>query len=177
MIVRKHEIKHYSGLESELISTLPSGDTFFCTDTNNLYKYNEDKLPHLIGDGQQGPAGPQGPAGDDGIGIGNTGAPFLLATLNNGSSTYSDSNSTIYLSWSGGSGTYHLTLPSATTEPYRIIRIINDGGLSASDKIHIVAPGLETIDGGDDYVLNKSYSGVQAWSDGSNWIVIQAKAH
>ena len=50
MILRKHEIKHYGGLESELIPTLPSGDTFFATDTNNLYKYNEDKLPHLIGD-------------------------------------------------------------------------------------------------------------------------------
>ena len=66
MIVRKHEVKHYSGLESELISTLPSGDTFFCTDTNNLYKYNEDKLPHLIGDGPQGPQGPPGEDGQDG---------------------------------------------------------------------------------------------------------------
>lgn len=177
MILRKNEIKHYSGLESELIATLPSGDTFFCTDTNNLYKYNEDKLPHLIGDGPQGPQGPQGEVGPPGVGAGNTGAPFLLTATSGGSSTYSDSNSTIYLSWNGGSGTHHLTLPSATAEPYRIIRIINDGGLSASNKIHVVAPGLETIDGSDDYVLNKSYSGVQAWSDGSNWIVIQAKAH
>jgi hypothetical protein len=48
MILRKNEIKHYSGLESDLISTLPSGDTFFSTDTNKLYKYNEDELPYLI---------------------------------------------------------------------------------------------------------------------------------
>lgn len=180
MVVRKYEIKHYSGLESELIPTLPSGDTFFCTDTNNLYKYNEDKLPHLIGDGPQGPQGPagnDGVDGADGIGIGNTGAPFLLATLKDGSSTYSDSNNTIYASWTGAAGTYHFTLPSAATNAYRVIRIINDGSVTASHKIHVVAPGVETIDGLNEYVLNKSYSGVQAWSDGSNWIVIQAKSH
>ena len=180
MISRKYEIKHYSGLESELIPTLPSGDTFFCTDTNNLYKYNEDKLPHLIGDGEQGPVGPQGPAGADGvdgIGIGNTGAPFTFTAQRDGSSTYSDSNNTIYASWTGASGTYHFTLPSAAANAYRVIRIINDGTVTANNKIHVVAPGSEKIDGLDEYVLNKSYSGVQAWSDGSNWIIIQAKAH
>ena len=174
MILRKHEIKHYGGLESELISTLPSGDTFFSTDTNKLYKYNEDKLPHLIGEGLQGPQGPQGP---EGVGAGNTGAPFLITANSGGSSTYSDSSSIIYLNWSGSAGTYHLTLPLATAEPYRLIRIVNNGSLSASDKVHVVAPGAETIDGLNEYVLNKSYSGVQAWSDGSNWIIIQAKSH
>ena len=180
MIVRKHEVKHYSGLESELISTLPSGDTFFCTDTNNLYKYNEDKLPHLIGDGPQGPQGPPGEDGQDGadgIGIGNTGAPFLITAEKDGSSTYSDSNNTIYLSWTGDQGVYHLTLPSAVANPYRVIRIINNGSLGAQHKVHVVSPSPETIDGDVEYVLNKSYSGVQAWSNGSNWIIIQAKAH
>ena len=177
MILRKQEIKHYSGLESELIATLPSGDTFFSTDTNNLYKYNEDKLPHLIGDGPQGPQGPAGDDGADGLGIGNTGAPFLIAAQADGSSTYSDSNSTIYLSWTGGQGVYHLTLPSAVANPYRVIRIINNGSLGAQDKVHVESPSPETIDGDVEYVLNKSYSGIQAWSDGSNWIIIQAKAH
>lgn len=180
MIVRKHEVKHYSGLESELIPTLPSGDTFFSTDTNNLYKYNEDKLPHLIGDGVQGPEGPQGPQGpqgEGGLGIGNTGSPFLLTAQKDGASTYSDSNNTIYASWTGSSGTYHFTLPSAVSNAYRVIRIINNGTVTANNKIHVVAPGSEKIDGLDEYVLNKSYSGVQAWSDGSNWIIIQAKSH
>ena len=155
MILRKQEIKHYSGLESELIATLPSGDTFFCTDTNNLYKYNEDKLPHLIGDGAQGPQGPAGDDGADGLGIGNTGAPFLIAAQADGSSTYSDSNSTIYLSWTGGQGVYHLTLPSAVANPYRVIRIINNGSLGAQDKVHVESPSPETIDGDVEYVLNK----------------------
>ena len=70
-----------------------------------------------------------------------------------------------------------MTLPSAVANPYRVIRIINDGSLGAQDKVHVVSPSPQTIDGDDEYVLNKSYSGVQAWSDGSNWIIIQAKAH
>ena len=172
MILRKNEIKHYSGLESELISTLPSGDTFFCTDTNKLYKYNEDKLPYLIS-GLDGAVGPEGPAG---AGLGNTGAPFELLAAIGGSSIYSDSNNTVYLSWSGGSGQYDLTLPSAAIEPYRVIRFISDGTIGANDKVHLVAPGVETIDGVSDYILNKPYSGVQAWSDGTNWIIMQAKS-
>ena len=174
MILRKHEIKHYGGLESELPQTLPSGDTFFCTDTNNLYKYNEDKLPYLIGDGQQGP---QGPPGNDGVGATNTGAPFLLTAQKDQTSTYTDSSGVVYVSWTGDAGTYHLQLPAASDEPYRVIRIINDGSLSAQNKIHITCGVGNTIDGVAEYVMNKSYHGVQVWSDGSDWIVIQAKSH
>lgn len=158
MRLRKNEIKHYSGIESELFATLPSGDTYFCTDTNNLYKYNEDNKPYLIGGA-------------------STGVPYLITATPGGSSTYDERQNTIYSTWSGGSGTYHLTLPSASSNPYRVIRIINDGTVTANDKIHVVAPGGETIDGVAEYVLNKPYSGVQIWSDGTNWIVIQAKAH
>lgn len=176
-MLRKHEIKHYSGLESELPQTLPSGDTFFSTDLNNLYKYNEDMLPYLIGDGPQGPQGPQGEQGEQGVGATNTGAPFLLTCQKDGTHSYVDSNSVVYLSWVGQSGTFHFTLPSATTEPYRLIRLINDGTVTANNKVHVSCQVGETIDGIAEYVLNKSYSGVQAWSDGSNWIIIQAKAH
>lgn len=127
--------------------------------------------------GEQGVQGIQGEQGESGVGVGNTGEPFLLTAQSGGSSTYVDVKNTIYLSWSGSQGTYHLTLPSATSNPYRVIRVINDGTLGAQDKVHIVSPSPQTIDGVAEYVLNKSYSGIQAWSDGSNWIVIQAKSH
>ena len=39
----------------------------------------------------------------------------------------------------------------------------------------MVAPAGETIDGGAFYVINKAYNGCAVWSDGVNWIVIQAK--
>ena len=103
-------------------------------------------------------------------------APFLITATPAGSSTYSSHNSDIYLTWSGSSGTYDLTLPDATEHPYRIIRIINDGTVSANDKIHVLAPNPQTIDGTAFYAMTKPYNGVQAWSDGSNWIVIQSKS-
>jgi len=105
--------------------------------------------------------------------------PFLITASPGGSSSYSNSNNTIYLSWTGGSGVYDLTLPSASDIPYRTIQIISDGTLSANDKVHVLAPVGESIDGSLNpgfYALNKPYNGVKVWSDGSNWVVTQAKA-
>jgi len=109
----------------------------------------------------------------------STEAPFLITTFSGGSSSYAGTKNTIYLSWSGNSGTYNLTLPSASDIPYRKIQIISDGSLGANDKVHVLAPVGESIDGSPNpgfYTLNKPYNGVTVWSDGSNWIVTQAKA-
>ena len=67
-------------------------------------------------------------------------------------------------------------MPSATATPYRFLRIVNDSTVTASDKVDITAPGAETIDGAASYEINKPYNGIAVWSDGSNWIVIQAKS-
>jgi len=109
----------------------------------------------------------------------NTQPPFLITATPGGSSSYSDDKNIIYLSWSGGSGTYNLTLPSATDIPYRNIQIISDGTLSANDKVHVLAPVGERIDGDINpgfYTLNKPFNGVTVWSDGTQWIVTQAKS-
>ena len=109
----------------------------------------------------------------------STEAPFLITTFSGGSSSYSEAENTVYLNWSGNSGTYNLTLPSASDIPYRTIRIISDGSLGANDKVHVLAPVGESIDGSLNpgfYALNKPYNGVTVWSDGSNWVVTQAKA-
>lgn len=109
----------------------------------------------------------------------NTQPPFLIIATPGGSSSYSDDKNIIYLNWSGGSGTYDLTLPSATDKPYRKIQIISDGTLAANDKVHVLAPVGESIDGSPNpgfYTLNKPYNGVTVWSDGTQWIVIQAKS-
>ncbi len=104
----------------------------------------------------------------------NTSIPFLVTASSGGSSSYSSSKNTIYATWTGGNGTYELTLPSATSTPYRIIRLVTDKTLNASDKIHVLGPGSETVNGASFYNVNKAYNGAQFWSDGSNWIVIQA---
>ena len=48
-ITRQYETKHYGGLESELPIELPYGDTYFSTDTNRIFRYNEDRRPKLVG--------------------------------------------------------------------------------------------------------------------------------
>ena len=54
--------------------------------------------------------------------------------------------------------------------------IVNDGTVTAQDKVDVYAPGSETIDGQASYRINKVYNGIAVWSDGNNWIVIQAKS-
>jgi hypothetical protein len=102
--------------------------------------------------------------------------PYFQVATPGGSDTYTASNNIVDFDWVGGSGTYEYILPSATAIPYRKIRFVNNSTITASDKIHITAPGSETIDGGAFYEINKQYNGCAVWSDGVQWIVIQAKA-
>ena len=102
--------------------------------------------------------------------------PFLITASAGGSETFKDDKDMIYIDWSGGAGTYNLTLPSAATLQYRLIRISNNGNVGANNKIDVYAPGSETIDGASYYRINKPYNGIQCWSDGTNWVVIQAKS-
>ncbi len=102
--------------------------------------------------------------------------PEFMTVTPGGASTITTTKNIIDLSWVGGSGTHILTLPSAAEIPYRFLRIVNDGTVTAQDKVDIYAPGTETIDGEAFYRINKVYNGIAVWSDGSNWIVIQAKS-
>ncbi len=105
-----------------------------------------------------------------------TQVPVPITAFAGGSLALAATVNFVYFSWLGGSGTYTLNLPSAVTYPYKVIRFVTDGGTSASNKIHIQGSLGQTVDGGTFYALDKAYNGVQVWSDGSEWIVIQAKA-
>jgi len=102
--------------------------------------------------------------------------PYFQIATPGGSDTYTELNNIVDFDWSGGSGTYEYILPSATAIPYRKIRFVNNSTITASTKVHITAPTGETIDGGAFYEINKAYNGCAVWSDGVQWIVIQAKA-
>tara|TARA_Y100000385_G_C12806225_1_gene514066 strand:+ start:239 stop:700 length:462 start_codon:yes stop_codon:yes gene_type:complete len=102
--------------------------------------------------------------------------PEFITATPGGSLVITTTKNIIDLTWSGGAGVFDLILPSAADIPYRFLRIVNDSTVGASNKVHVVAPVGETIDGATFYEINKAYNGVAVWSDGINWIVIQAKS-
>jgi len=107
--------------------------------------------------------------------------PFNVTASPGGSSTLSavDIATLVKISWSGVNGTYTLNLPPAADMQYRKVRFISDGtfGTGAGDKVLITPNGTETVDGASNFEISKSYEGVALWSDGTEWIIIQAKAH
>lgn len=105
--------------------------------------------------------------------------PFQVTASAGGSSTYSANNNIVEIGWTGGNGTYVLNIPSAATIPYRNIRFVTNSSFpnGASDKVQITAQSGETIDGAAFFEISKQYEGVSIWSNGTEWIVIQAKAH
>ena len=97
-------------------------------------------------------------------------------TINLSDSTYSDSM-LIKLTWSGGAGNATLNLPSASSNTNRIMRFISNGGFAVSTRVNLTPTGSDTLDGSTDaYVINITYEGIQVWSDGSEWFIIQKKA-
>ena len=105
--------------------------------------------------------------------------PFQVTASPGGSSTYSANNNIVEIGWTVGNGTYVLNIPSAATIPYRNIRFVTNSTFpnGASDKVQITAQAGETIDGAAFFEISKQYEGVSIWSNGTEWIVIQAKAH
>jgi len=106
--------------------------------------------------------------------------PYNVTAGAGGSSTMPSNYNLIDIMWDGlGSGVYTFNLPTAASMKYRAVRITTDGTLDAgaADKIDITpAPG-DTIDGGSVFQISKRYEGLMIWSDGSDWIIIQAKSH
>ena len=83
----------------------------------------------------------------------------------------------IKLSWIGENGSQVLNLPSAASSTNRIIRIISNGGYATATRTELTPIGSDTLDGSSAaYVINKAYEGIQVWSDGLQWFIIQKKA-
>jgi len=82
------------------------------------------------------------------------------------------------LNWAGAGGNQNATviLPDVS-DSGRIIRIITKGGFTSNTHANLTPKAGQTIDGGNLYVINKPYEGVAIYSDGTEWIVVQAKAH
>ncbi len=97
-------------------------------------------------------------------------------TINLSDSTYSDSM-LIRLSWTGANGTMTLNLPSASDNTNRLMRFISNGGFNNATRVELTPINSETLDGSTNaYVINKEFEGIQVWSDGVEWFIIQKKA-
>jgi len=105
--------------------------------------------------------------------------PFVTTATPGGSETYTALNNIVKIGWSGGNGIYVINLPSATAIPYRVIRFTTNGTYpgGGAHKVRFTPTGGETIDGTAYFEISKAYEGVSIWSTGTEWIVIQAKAH
>ena len=98
------------------------------------------------------------------------------STVNLSDSTY-DKSMLIRLTWSGGAGNATLNLPLAADNTNRLMRFISNGGFAVSTRVNLTPTGSDTLDGSTDaYVINITYEGIQVWSDGSEWFIIQKKA-
>jgi len=83
----------------------------------------------------------------------------------------------IELSWSGATGTMVLNLPLAASNVNRIMRFISNTGFASSTHADLTPQGGDTLDGSTNrYRINKAYEGIQVWSNGTEWFIIQKKA-
>lgn len=105
--------------------------------------------------------------------------PYITTATPGGSETYTALNNIVKIGWSGGNGIYVINLPSAATIPYRVIRFVTNGTYpgGGAHKVRFTATGGETIDGGAFFETSKVYEGIAVWSTGTEWVIIQAKAH
>ena len=96
-------------------------------------------------------------------------------TVNLSDSAYATSE-LIELSWSGATGTMILNLPIAASNVNRVMRFISNTGFSASTHADLTPQGGDTLDGSTNkYRINKAYEGIQVWSNGTEWFIIQKK--
>ncbi len=97
-------------------------------------------------------------------------------TVNLSDSAYATSE-LIELSWSGATGTMILNLPIAASNVNRVMRFISNTGFAASTHADVTPQGGDTLDGSTNkYRINKAYEGIQVWSNGVEWFIIQKKA-
>jgi len=100
-------------------------------------------------------------------------------TINLSDSTYT-SSTLIKLTFTATGGVENATvnLPNANgTNTNRLIRFISDTTFTSNTRVSLTPTNGATIDGSSSaYIINKEYEGVQLWSDGTEWFIVQKKA-
>ena len=100
-------------------------------------------------------------------------------TVNLSDSTYTSSTLIKFtFTATGGVENATVNLPSVNgTNTNRLIRFISDSTFTSNTRVSLTSINGSTIDGSaSPYVINKEYEGVQLWSDGTEWFIVQKKA-
>lgn len=103
----------------------------------------------------------------------------VSVTINNvtatagGSETLTLDDHFNFVSYSGGNGTYTITLPNADSGV--IMRFKTDDSIVANKTITLSPQSGQRIDGESSYVMNRSYDGISVLGHNDNWFVIQKK--
>jgi len=90
-----------------------------------------------------------------------------------GNETIDGSKHFNFISYSGGTGSYNITLPPA--EDGVILRFKTDDTIAANKTIILQGDGSERIDGEGNYTMNRSYDGISLLGKDSSWFIIQKK--
>ena len=109
------------------------------------------------------------------IAVAHEKTPQIEIGSSGGSTSSTDGKDFYYLKFTGGNGNETFNLPSATTNQYRTLQFITNSTVTANHTWTLDGSGSQTIDGSLTYVINRSYEGIKLWSDGTEWIIIQAK--
>ena len=98
-------------------------------------------------------------------------------TINLSDSTYTSSTLIKFtFTATGGVEDVTVNLPNVN-DTNRLIRFISDTTFTSNTRVNLTPINGATIDGSASaYVINKEYEGVQLWSDGTEWFIIQKKA-
>jgi hypothetical protein len=88
-----------------------------------------------------------------------------------------DSAELIKLSWSGSNGNMTMTMPDCSKNTNRVMRFISDRTFSTNTRVYLTPVSGQSIDNSETpYEINKAHEGIQLWSDGVEWFIIQKKA-
>lgn len=93
-----------------------------------------------------------------------------------GSYTVTSTDAIIFNTWTGGTGTSAMYLPTTTGNEGRIIRFKSDSTIAANKVVQIRPDDVsETIDGATSYDFDRSYDGLSLLCHDGEWFIIQKK--
>ena len=102
--------------------------------------------------------------------------PFRITADGGDFIDYTQSNDFVLLSHElGTNSTYTINLPSPLDQAYRTIKFISDDTIQPNHIVTLDAGAGFTIDGVQTFEIRRNYEAITIFSNGSQWVITQAK--